>query len=452
MSKFSHINIDRLKSPMMSLAVNNVIYKYGDIFYLKTPRKASRHTFEEGHAFALIHIMSHGTDKYLAKFCSECNLGYLLNVGQDIYGISLYSDMIAEYFTRDVPVPKVKPIQPAINIKTVYAPPDGFTKLIQELPVTTALPFKTDAEHIQKFPVTDFVKSPLSTFTLNNGDVYIIGDIVYLKRNLDIFEKSEPFKIIYIQQILFDTIIIKLCSNDNRGAPLGFSDLRGVSINSSHFIWYFTNITDIDAHKGVTETQYNFPDTTHITSPHQQYITWKVEDIVFLTCSVNGFDVGTPFKIITFTYTDNHTDGAVCTVYLCSNNNIGERILADISGLIINAIDMDNFFTKNYNNVQIAMPPSTKPDPIVEYPYTISKSFMFKNKDLKGVTCKKLAVLHGKEFVECSIHIKGNSCDGLGKGGHCILIDSWYLKDNTTEHVKQVTDSSFFEELAKFTA
>lgn len=53
----------------------------------------------------------------------------------------------------------------------------------------------------------------------------------------------------------------------------------------------------------------------------------------------------------------------------------------------------------------------------------VSGNFVFRGRNLKGMSCKKLAILrNGDFFVEMEEDIGGCSCDGLGKTGHCIAI------------------------------
>lgn len=59
---------------------------------------------------------------------------------------------------------------------------------------------------------------------------------------------------------------------------------------------------------------------------------------------------------------------------------------------------------------------------------TVNKNLMFKRKNLKGKTCKILASLDEHNvFVEMEEDIGGGSCDGLGKGGHCVPIEREFL-------------------------
>lgn len=60
----------------------------------------------------------------------------------------------------------------------------------------------------------------------------------------------------------------------------------------------------------------------------------------------------------------------------------------------------------------------------------ISQKFMFRDKNLEGMPCKKLSVLEGGDyFVELEENVGGCSCDGLGKAGHCVIIPSNILSE-----------------------
>ena len=68
----------------------------------------------------------------------------------------------------------------------------------------------------------------------------------------------------------------------------------------------------------------------------------------------------------------------------------------------------------------------------------VAKDFFFKKKNLKGMSCKVLASLEDNEiFIEMDEDVRGGSCDGLGKRGHCIIIKENLLA--TKAETKQKT-------------
>lgn len=59
---------------------------------------------------------------------------------------------------------------------------------------------------------------------------------------------------------------------------------------------------------------------------------------------------------------------------------------------------------------------------------TVNRDLMFKRTNLKGKSCKILARLNSNNvFVEMEEDVGGGSCDGLGKGGHCVPIEQEFL-------------------------
>ncbi len=61
--------------------------------------------------------------------------------------------------------------------------------------------------------------------------------------------------------------------------------------------------------------------------------------------------------------------------------------------------------------------------------YVIDHDFVFKGQNLRDTHCRILAYLKDEPFVECERHVKGYSCDGLGKAGHCVVVPIRYLKE-----------------------
>lgn len=60
----------------------------------------------------------------------------------------------------------------------------------------------------------------------------------------------------------------------------------------------------------------------------------------------------------------------------------------------------------------------------------IAKRFIFKDRNLEGMPCKKIVILkNGDYFVELEENVSGCSCDGLGKVGHCIVVKKSILKE-----------------------
>ncbi len=58
----------------------------------------------------------------------------------------------------------------------------------------------------------------------------------------------------------------------------------------------------------------------------------------------------------------------------------------------------------------------------------VNRDLVFKKKNLKGGGCRILAPLDKSNvFVEMEEDVSGGSCDGLGKGGHCIPIKREFL-------------------------
>ena len=71
--------------------------------------------------------------------------------------------------------------------------------------------------------------------------------------------------------------------------------------------------------------------------------------------------------------------------------------------------------------------------------YVICNSFVFKNRLLDNIKCE---VLHsfkdGNVFVETEKYVKGSSCDGLGKTGHCLVVPRNNLKTiSKSKQIKQ---------------
>lgn len=55
--------------------------------------------------------------------------------------------------------------------------------------------------------------------------------------------------------------------------------------------------------------------------------------------------------------------------------------------------------------------------------FYVIENIIFKKKKLKGMGCKIVAILkNGDVFIELDKDIGGGSCDGLGKGGRCIVV------------------------------
>lgn len=75
----------------------------------------------------------------------------------------------------------------------------------------------------------------------------------------------------------------------------------------------------------------------------------------------------------------------------------------------------------------------------------ISKNFTFKNRNLKGLDCKYLAAFRGGDcFVEFEEDIGGCSCDGLGRAGHCIIINRGFLMEKEGKR-RDKSSSKHFE-------
>lgn len=55
---------------------------------------------------------------------------------------------------------------------------------------------------------------------------------------------------------------------------------------------------------------------------------------------------------------------------------------------------------------------------------TIIKEYKFKGRNLRGMKCRNLSHMSdGSIFIEAEENIGGTSCDGMGKRGHCIIVD-----------------------------
>ncbi len=64
--------------------------------------------------------------------------------------------------------------------------------------------------------------------------------------------------------------------------------------------------------------------------------------------------------------------------------------------------------------------------------YKIKDSLVFRQKELKGMLCKFIAITDSNiAFVEFKENINGGSVDGLGKTGHCIPVPSKLLQKVT---------------------
>jgi hypothetical protein len=70
--------------------------------------------------------------------------------------------------------------------------------------------------------------------------------------------------------------------------------------------------------------------------------------------------------------------------------------------------------------------------------YEISEDMMFKNRNLKGMSCTTLDRVKGSDlyFVELSENVGGGGADGLGKSGHCVLVPANKLKVKKKEEIK----------------
>lgn len=66
-------------------------------------------------------------------------------------------------------------------------------------------------------------------------------------------------------------------------------------------------------------------------------------------------------------------------------------------------------------------------EPLEERKFTVAKAYSFGGVELKGKRGRVIQNTQDGVFVEMDEHIKGISCDGMGKKGHCALIPENYL-------------------------
>jgi len=70
----------------------------------------------------------------------------------------------------------------------------------------------------------------------------------------------------------------------------------------------------------------------------------------------------------------------------------------------------------------------------------VNKDFLFRKRNLKNMRCKIISPMPGgsESIVEFTENINGCGADGLGKGGHCLIVDNGALS-SIKEDVKTKT-------------
>lgn len=132
--------------------------------------------------------------------------------------------------------------------------------------------------------------------------------------------------------------------------------------------------------------------------------------------------------------------GAIVTIAAIRNENDGDNISIGLEGpveICKSWHNLDgNLSDSNKNRGWWFRPSFHKYFRQLPIEFIVTSGYKYKNNDLSGKKCKSLLALRDKMLVEFEEMVGGSSGDGLGRRGHCLVIEEKYLEENVKKKSK----------------